>query len=143
MGKGKEDVFSYFFKNLSNVNDSKYFAGLMMLILNIGGKYVTVSLSKNQEMYLKSFIFRQFFIFTVVWIATREIITSIILTTAFITLTNYLFNEESQLCILPNRFKKLASAIDTNHDDVISDEELENAIKMIQKVKRNTKQHLI
>lgn len=139
MGKGKQSAFSYLFNHLSNVNDSKYFAGLMMLILNIGGKYVSVSLSKNQEMYLKSFIFRQFFIFTVVWIATREIITSIILTTAFITLTNYLFNEESQLCILPKRFKTLASVIDTNSDDVISDEELENAIKMIQKVKRSTK----
>jgi hypothetical protein len=143
MGKGKEGLFSYFFNNLSNVNDSKYFAGLMMLILNIGGKYVTVSLSKNQEMYLKSFIFRQFFIFTVVWIATREIVTSIILTTAFITLTNYLFNEESKLCILPKRFKALASAIDTNNDDVISDEELENAIQMIQKVKRNSKSNLM
>lgn len=132
MSKG---LFSSFFSNISSVNDSKYFAGIMMIILNIGGKYVTVSLSKNQEMYLKSYIFRQLFIFTIAWIATRDIIVSIILTTAFIGLTRYLFNEESNLCILPKRFKELKSVIDTNHDNIVSDSELENAIKMLNKVK--------
>ena len=39
---------------LKALNNSKFFAGLVMIMLNIGSKYVTIELSKNQEQYLKN-----------------------------------------------------------------------------------------
>ena len=43
------EVFNY----LGYLNNSKFFAGLVMIMLNIGSKYVTIELSKSQEAYLK------------------------------------------------------------------------------------------
>ena len=44
------EVFNY----LGYLNNSKFFAGLVMIMLNIGSKYVTIELSKSQEAYLKN-----------------------------------------------------------------------------------------
>ena len=38
------------------VNNSKFFAGIVMIMLNIGSKYVTIELSKSQEQYLRNSI---------------------------------------------------------------------------------------
>ena len=36
-------------ENLASLNNSKFFAGLVMIMLNIGSKYITIELSKTQE----------------------------------------------------------------------------------------------
>ena len=41
-------------KYLGYLNNSKFFAGLVMIMLNIGSKYITIELSKSQEQYLKN-----------------------------------------------------------------------------------------
>ena len=63
-----------------NINNSKLFAGLVMIMLNIGSKYITIKLSKSQEEYLRNSIARQLLIFSIVWMGTRDIILSSILT---------------------------------------------------------------
>ena len=37
------------FKTINTLNNSKYFAGIAMLILNIGTKYISIELSDSQE----------------------------------------------------------------------------------------------
>jgi len=41
------------------LNNSKFFAGIVMIMLNIGSKYITIKLSKSQEAYLRNTIARQ------------------------------------------------------------------------------------
>jgi hypothetical protein len=41
-----------------NINTSKFFAGFVMIMLNIGSKYITIKLSKSQEAYLRNTIAR-------------------------------------------------------------------------------------
>ncbi len=57
------EVFNY----LGYLNNSKFFAGLVMIMLNIGSKYVTIELSKSQEAYLKNSVGRQILIFAISW----------------------------------------------------------------------------
>ena len=64
---------------------------------------------------------------------TRDIITAVLMTAAFVILGNTIFNEKSNYCIMPEKFKKLESVIDTNKDNIISDEEIENARKILHK----------
>ena len=45
------------------LSNSKFFMGLLMLMMNIASRYVTVKLSKNQEQLIKNTIGRQFFSF--------------------------------------------------------------------------------
>tara|TARA_Y100000816_G_C25940683_1_gene490611 strand:+ start:305 stop:709 length:405 start_codon:yes stop_codon:yes gene_type:complete len=119
---------------LKQLNKSKYVAGIAMLMLNIGSKYITIGLSKTQEEYLTSVIARQLLIFSAVFIATKDLFISLVLTLMFIFFADYIFNENSNLCILP---KQLISHIDTNDDGIISDKELENAIKVLNKAKKH------
>lgn len=125
---------------IQSLNNSKYFAGLVLLMMNIGSKYITIELSKTQEQYLRNVVAKQFLIFSICWMGTRDIVTSIILTAAFIVLTDHLFNEESSFCILPKHWHALKDAIDANGDNVISQEEINRAVKILEQAKKQEHQ---
>ena len=74
-----KSIMSY----LSYLNNSKFFAGIVMIMLNIGSKYVTVELSKSQEEYLKNNIGRQLLIFAISWMGSRDILIALALTAIF------------------------------------------------------------
>ena len=118
---------------LDSLNNSRYFAGLCMIILNIGSRYVQLGLSHGMEDIIRTVISRQLLIFSIAWMGTRDVITSIILTACFIILSDHLLNENSSYCILPKYKKDLYHAIDLNKDNKISKDEIEKAIQIIQK----------
>ena len=65
-------------QNLGYLNDNKFFAGLVMIMLNIGSKYITIDLSKTQEQYLRNGIARQLLIFSISWMGSRDILVFLI-----------------------------------------------------------------
>lgn len=93
-------VYIMIFQTFNNLNQSKYFAGIMMLILNLGSKYITMELSESQDELLRNKIIRRFLVFTVVFVATRDIFVSLILTGIFIILVSGLFNENSNYSLV-------------------------------------------
>ena len=125
-------------KKVSVLNNSKFFAGVLMIMLNLGSKYISLNLSKNQEGYLKNALGRQILIFSMSWIGSRDIVTALILTAVFTILADHILNEDSKFCILPKSWKHLYTMVDINNDGEISDEEIENAIKILSKAKHNT-----
>jgi hypothetical protein len=94
-------------KAIYSLNDSKFFAGIVMLVMNIGSKYAVVELSHTQESYLKYTLGRLLLIFSILWIGTRDIVSSLFLTAIFVLLVDYLFNENSKYCIIPEKYKEL------------------------------------
>jgi hypothetical protein len=116
-----------YYKYYTKLNNSKLLAGLAMIILNLFSKYVELKLTKNQEEYLRNTIGREILIFTVVFVGTHDIIISILMTAAFLILSNTAFNENSRLCVMPAKYKNLHNVLDTNHDNYISDKEIEKA----------------
>lgn len=121
---------------LGRLNNSKFFAGIVMIMLNIGSKYITVELSKSQEQYLKNNVGRQILIFAISWMGSRDIITALVLTAVFTVLTDHLFNEESDYCIIPKKYRKFEHLLDTNKDGVVSQEEIDNATKILEKARK-------
>lgn len=113
------------------LNTSPLLAGLAMLMLNIGSKYVEVGLSKSQEEALRAGLAREMLIFAMVYMGTKDIVLSIIMTASFIVLSDHFFNEESSLCVCPSYLKKIRMEMDLNQDDKISDEEVEKARKIL------------
>jgi hypothetical protein len=85
---------------LSDLNNNKYFTGIMMIILNLGSRFLVMELSETQEQMLSNKIIRRFVMFTVVFIATKDIYVSLIITSIFIVLVSGLFNENSKYCIV-------------------------------------------
>ena len=123
-------------KGVLSLNSNKFFAGLIMLILNLGSKFITVKFSASQEAYLRNSVGRQLLIFAIAWIGTKDIYYSLAITAIFVVLADYLFNEDSDWCVLSDNFKALKSEIDLNGDGIISDDELNKAIKTLQSYKK-------
>tara|TARA_B100000900_G_C20355945_1_gene624267 strand:- start:134 stop:592 length:459 start_codon:yes stop_codon:yes gene_type:complete len=134
----KSKILEQVDKGIRSLNSNKFFAGLIMLTLNLGSKFITIKFSPSQEAYLKNTVGRQLLIFAIAWIGTRDIYYSLGLTAIFVILADYLFNESSKFCVLPQSFKDLKKDIDLNNDGVISNDELEKAIKTLQKHKKST-----
>jgi hemerythrin superfamily protein len=118
------------------LNNSKFFAGIVMIMLNIGSKYITIKLSKSQELYLRNTIARQLLIFSIIWMGTRDVLISLIMTAVFKVLTEHLFNEESSLCIIPHSMRKYEELLDDDKNGHITPEEVENATRILEKVKK-------
>ena len=116
------------------LNNSKLFTGFIMIMLNIGSKFITVKLSNSQEAYIRNYVAREILIFSVCWMGTRDIYTAFLLTIVFYILAQHIFNEESKFCILPHRYRKF-HILDKNKDGVVSQDEIDNAIKVLKKAK--------
>ena len=124
-----QDIFDVIKELTNTLNSSNFFIGIMMIILNIGSKYIEIDLGKNHKQLLNNKIMRRILIFTIVFIATKDILTSFIVTAVFIILVLNLFNQDSALCILPKSFTDL----DTDHDNKISEEEIIQAYERLKK----------
>lgn len=123
-------------ESISSLNSNMFFAGIMMLTLNIGSRYVQLNLSPSAESYLKYAITKEFLVFTIAWMGTRNIYVALTLTAAFVILADYGLNDKSNFCILPEKFKKLQDSIDTNNDKIISELEIKNAMDTLEKAKK-------
>jgi hypothetical protein len=84
---------------MASVNSNPYFIGLMMLLLNLGGRFLALEISKDQEKFLSHPIVRRFFLFAVLFVGTRNLVIAAGLTVIVIILLGYLFNENSELCL--------------------------------------------
>lgn len=117
------------------LNNSKFFIGIMMIMLNIGSKYITVKLSKSQEAYMRNYVVREVLIFSICWMGTRDIYVALIMTAVFFVLTQHLFNEESDYCVLPHRHRNYHALIDTNDDGEITPVEINDAVRLLTRAK--------
>jgi hypothetical protein len=136
-----------FFRNintiyLKHINESKFVIGIAMILLNIGSKYVDFKFTKTQEQMLRNGIAREILIFTIVFMGTRDILYAILLTSAFIVLSQYVFNEKSPYCLVPDKFKKISALIDNNNDGIVSPEEEAKALMILKKAEKNRDQNM-
>ncbi len=80
-------------------NSNPYFIGIMMLILNLGGRFISLEVTKKQEQFLQLPWVRRVLIFTVLFVATRNIWVAFWTTVTVVLFLGYLFNENSALCV--------------------------------------------
>jgi hypothetical protein len=140
---GKTTIFTPLFNGISYMNhhimylnSSKFFAGVVMILLNVGSKFIQIQFSKSTEEYMKYSVSKQLLVFSMAWMGTRDIYTALGLTAVFTILSDYIFNEESCLCIVPHEYRVLHKLVDTNDDGVVSEPELSAAIAVLEKAKR-------
>jgi len=112
-----------------SINNNKYFYAVTMILLNMGAKYIEMDLVESHRQFLSSKVLRRIIIFTVSFVATRDIVASLIITASFVIIVLNLFNEKSNYCVLP----KSVIPLDTNNDGKISAEEIENAYNILKK----------
>ena len=131
------NIVNFMHNHILFLNNSKFFAGVVMILLNVGSKFISIQFSKSTEEYLKMNVTKQLLVFAMAWMGTRDIYTSLVLTAVFTILSDHLFNEDSPYCCVPEKYRILAKIIDENTDEQISEGEITNAIAILEKAKRD------
>ena len=140
MSKIVYDSVDFIHNHVMFLNNSKFFAGIIMILLNIGSKFIAIQFSRSTEEYLKLNVTKQLLVFAMAWMGTRDIYTALILTAVFTVLSDHLFNEESPYCVVPEKYRILNKVLDTNNDSIVSEEEINNAIVILEKARKDKEQ---
>lgn len=111
---------------LLNLSNNKLFGGCIMLLTNIGGKYLIMDLPDNMEkLFSKYFILRLLVLFSIFFMATRDIKSSILLSLLFFIVVKYFINEKSSFC--------LVSSENISNNKKITEDEYIKAKKIVNK----------
>ena len=92
--------------NIQSLNESKLFAGILMILLNLGSKYINVHFTPSAEQYFIDHVGRQLVFFAICWMGSRDVYVAVGLTFTFILLNEYLLNYDSQMCIIPQHNRR-------------------------------------
>ena len=130
------NVFQYLNNNVAAINNSKIFAGLMIIILNISSKFVTIKLSKTMESYLKFTFSRDILVFAIAWMGTRDIYIALFITIVFVICVEYIFNETSMFCCLPEHITDYHVSLLEAGGDVVTPEEIKKAEEILDRAKK-------
>jgi len=84
------------------VNTNPYIIGCFMLALNLGGRFLSLELTKKQEEFLAAPWLRPALFFTVVFIATRNLAAAFWVTLLFFAIIWVIANENSPYCLIPS-----------------------------------------
>ena len=127
-------IFDNVHDHVTVLNNSKIFAGIMIVILNVASKFVNFKFGSTTEKYLKYTFSRQILVFAMTWMGTRDIYIATGMTLVFILFFDFLFNEDSSLCILPDQMKEYYQNLD-DEENKIDEKEYAQAIVTIEKYK--------
>jgi uncharacterized membrane protein (DUF485 family) len=122
-----------------NMNNSKIFAGIMIILMNITSKYVPIKLGKTMERLMKHYISTPLLVFTVSWIGTRDLYIAFIITGLYILFAEILFNEDSSFCILSEEFRDYHDQIEKEQqekNEQLTEEDIIKAKAVLEKAKK-------
>ena len=115
--------------NLSNsgsgegIFDNKYLIGIVMVIINFGARFIVNELNEEQKKLINSKYLRRIIIFLVIFMATRDIVISLVLTVIVILVIFEFFNEDSEYSLVPKKEKVIKDDLDKDQkiDKIIGD----------------------
>mgnify|MGYP003981296933 FL=1 len=115
--------------NLSNsgsgegIFDNKYLIGIVMVIINFGARFIVNELNEEQKKLINSKYLRRIIIFLVIFMATRDIVISLVLTVIVILVIFEFFNEDSEYSLVPKKEKVIKDDLDKDEkiDKIIED----------------------
>jgi hypothetical protein len=81
---------------IMSINTNTYVIGMMMIILNLGGRHLATGLTPEQDKLFQNPWARRSLLFVVIFIATRNIFTALWLSIGLVILIGYLLNEHSE-----------------------------------------------
>lgn len=90
------------------LNGNPYMSAVSMIFMNLGSRYITLDISKAQENLLKNPLVRRFTVFCILYVATRDIMMSLILLGVFMFVMGHLLHEDSPLSLLPINVRESA-----------------------------------
>ena len=109
--------------------DNKYMIGLIMVVVNLGARFIVNELDEKQKKMINSKYLRRLLIFLVIFMATRDLGISIVLTVVVILFLFEFFNENSDFSLLPKK------DIDDDEENNISEDKNQKIDRIIDDLK--------
>ena len=131
------NIVNYVNNNIQAMNQSKIFAGIMIIILNIASKFIIIELPKTVESYLKFTFSRDLLVFAIAWMGTRDIYIALGIVCIFIFVVDFLCNEKSALCILPETFVDSHVEKLNEMNNSITAQDLQNIKNLAKKIEKD------
>lgn len=120
-----QEFLSLVHTHLYTINNSKIFAGFVVVMINITSRFVDLNISKGLEFYLKKTLNRNILIFCVAWMGSRDIYLAMTVMCLFSLFADFLFNENSYWCLYPETFANFKSEALLNQEAKEKDKEKE------------------
>ena len=86
--------------SIQDINMNPYLLGVAYILLNLGGRFMVLSVSPAQEAFLQNIVFRPLLLFAIMFIGTRNLVVAFWLTLVVILVLHYFLNEESDWYLL-------------------------------------------
>lgn len=86
--------------SIQSINMNPYILGLAYILLNLGGRFMVLSVTPGQEAFLQNIVFRPLLLFAIMFIGTRNLVVAFWLTLVVLLALHYLFNENSSWYLL-------------------------------------------
>lgn len=114
-------------------NQSKVVWGVSMLLLNIGLRYVIADLGKSHEYILTSQIVKKLVVLSMFFVATRDLLTSFLLTIAYILIVDGVLHDKKHFCLIPRTILKKVNNTSISDEDYVR---AKNIIHVFEKQKK-------
>lgn len=107
------------------LNNSKITAGIAMLMLNLGARYVQSDLSKAHDLVLSNEYVKKVVVFCLFFVATRDFKIAFVLTIFYIIVVDVILHDKRKFCLVPKKYiqNKYTEADYTKAKDIIKDYE--------------------
>ncbi len=117
---------------LINLGSSKIFNGLIMIIMNIGGKYLPMEIPQYlDKKFTQHQLLRYIVLFAVCFMATRDIKVALLLCLILIGLFRFVFNDNSFYSLVSKKEEKEEKENKDFEKKKVTIQEVENAQKLI------------
>jgi len=81
---------------LEQMSENKIFIGLIMVLVNIGARFIIEELGEEHRKIIQNTYFRKFVVFCSVFMATRDIGVALIVTLIFAVIINEILGKEEE-----------------------------------------------
>jgi hypothetical protein len=89
--------------SIHDINMNPYILGIAYILLNLGGRFMVLSVTPAQEAFLQNIVFRPLLLFAIMFIGTRNLVVAFWMTLAILFVLHYLFNENSSWYLLGHK----------------------------------------
>ena len=87
-------------QSIHDINMNPYLLGFAYILLNLGGRFMVLSVTPGQEAFLQNIVFRPLLLYAIMFIGTRNLVVAFWLTLIVLVTLHYLLNEESEWYLL-------------------------------------------
>tara|TARA_B110001450_G_C17397982_1_gene390456 strand:- start:227 stop:550 length:324 start_codon:yes stop_codon:yes gene_type:complete len=95
-----------------NLSENKYVLGITMIIINIGSRFLLDELTSKQKKFINRPLIRRLTIFCIFYMASKDIMASLILTIIFIIFISDLFKDDNDIKDESDNNKKILTEIE-------------------------------